>query len=519
MELDLTVFPKTPTAATAKADFRESVAWVLPVWPLLGWTGSFFIVKVKRMQNRISIKDLPARVGQTVTVAGWVDTRRDHGKLIFLDLRDASGKVQAVAIPSNPEAHALANTVRPEWVVAISGVVNARPEKMVNATEPNGQIELEAKKIEILNEATTPAFDLHDAGYEIGEENRLKYRYLDLRRPRLQKNLALRHTIIKFIRDYLDREGFMEVETPILTKSTPEGARDYIVPSRLYHGQFYALPQSPQQYKQLLMASGVEKYFQIARCFRDEDTRGDRQPEFTQLDLEMAFVEREQVMALNEALLIALVKAVTTEKKIQTIPFPQLTYAEAMEKYGTDRPDLRTEKNNVNELAFGWIIDFPFFEKANPPNDGWTFTHNPFSRPKPEHEPWLSEKKNIGEVLTTQYDIVLNGFEIGGGSIRNHRPEQLKRVFEIMGFDETRIQQNFGHMLSALGSGAPPHGGIAWGLDRLISLLANEPNIREVIAFPKTGEGKDLMMNAPSAIEAEQLKELGLTIKSKGDIK
>jgi aspartyl-tRNA synthetase len=339
----------------------------------------------------------------------------------------------------------------------------------------------------------------------------MKYRYLDLRRPRMQKNLDLRHKIIKFIRDFLSSQKFIEIETPILTKSTPEGARDYVVPSRLYPGKFFALPQSPQQYKQLLMVAGIERYFQIARCFRDEDTRGDRQPEFTQLDLEMSFVEREDVMELNEKLLIEIVKTCTPWKKIQQIPFPRLTYREVMEKYGTDRPDLREDKNDPDLLAFCWVIDFPFFEKTD---DGkWTFTHNPFSAPKPEFMEMLLKKENIGDILTSQYDVVLNGFEIGGGSIRNHTPQALWKVFEIMGFDDERIKKNFGHMIEALSFGAPPHGGIAWGLDRVVALLSGEPNIREVIAFPKTGDARDLMMDAPSVLEKEQLDELMIQIK------
>jgi aspartyl-tRNA synthetase len=258
------------------------------------------------------------------------------------------------------------------------------------------------------------------------------------------------------------------------------------------------------------MVAGFEKYFQIARCFRDEDTRGDRQPEFTQMDMEMSFVNQEDVMKVNEDLLINVVKTLFPEKKIQELPFPRMSYKEAMEKYGSDRPDIRTDKNDPNLLAFCWVVDFPFFEKTS--DGGWTFTHNPFSMPQPAHEDMLMSKEQVGEILTTQYDVVLNGFEIGGGSIRNHRAEGLKTVFEIMGFDDERIQENFGHMLKALASGAPPHGGMAWGLDRLVTLLTNEPNIREVIAFPKTGEARDLMMDAPSVLEGKQLRELGIKI-------
>ena len=336
------------------------------------------------------------------------------------------------------------------------------------------------------------------------------YRYLDLRRQRLARNLRLRHKVGLFIRNWLTEKDFIEIETPILTKSTPEGARDYVVPSRLYNGKFYALPQSPQQYKQLLMVGGLERYFQLAKCFRDEDTRGDRQPEFTQLDLEMSFVEREDVMDVNEKLLIDLVQNIFPEKNIQEIPFPRLSYKEAMEKYGTDRPDLRKDKDDPNLLAFCWVVDFPFFEKTD---EGWTFTHNPFSAPKPEYMDSLLAKRDIGDILTTQYDVALNGWEIGGGSIRNHRPEGLRAVFEIMGFEEERITENFGHMLEALGYGAPPHGGIAWGFDRLMALLTNEPNIREVIAFPKTGDARDLMMDSPSVLESKQLKELHLKVE------
>ena len=463
--------------------------------------------------KRTYIKDLKDHIGSEVSLFGWIDIRRDHGKLIFIDIRDMSGKVQSVALPNNKEAHEAASKVRSEWVVRATGIVNKRPERMVVATELNGTIELELKGLEVLNEATTPAFDIRSDGHEIGEEVRLTHRYLDLRRPRMQKNIRIRHKLIQYVRDFLSTEQFTEIETPILTKSTPEGARDYVVPSRLEQGHFYALPQSPQQYKQLLMTSGFEKYFQIARCFRDEDTRSDRQPEFTQMDLEMSFVDRDDVMAINEKMLIDIVTNLFPEKKLQQVPFPRITYKEAMEKYGNDRPDIRTDKNDPNLLAFCWVIDFPFFEKTE--EGGWTFTHNPFSAATPEHAPWLMNKEKIGEILTTQYDIVLNGFEIGGGSIRNHQPDALKKVFEIMGYPEEQIEANFGHMLRALGSGTPPHGGIAWGLDRLVTLLQNEVSIREVIAFAKTGEGKDLMMSSPSSIADKQLKELGIELKKK----
>jgi aspartyl-tRNA synthetase len=466
------------------------------------------------MKNRVYIKDLKGSIGSEAVIAGWVDVRRDQGKMVFFDMRDMTGRVQCVTLPIHPVAIEKAKEIRPEWVLKVTGLVKARTDK--NAAQGGG-VEIEVTGIEVLNKAETSPIDLATEGYEIGEEHRLKYRYLDLRRSRMQANIRNRHKIVKIIRDYFDKEGFTEVETPILTKSTPEGARDYVVPSRLWEGTFYALPQSPQQYKQLLMAGGIEKYFQIAKCMRDEDTRGDRQPEFTQLDLEMSFVEREDVMQVNEKLLIEIVETLYPHKKIQEKPFPRITYKEAMEKYGTDRPDVRNDKEDKDLLAFCWVIDFPFFERTdksdNAQTEGqWTFTHNPFSRPQQDHMSMLMEKKNIGDILTSQYDIVLNGSEIGGGSIRNHEYEALQKVFEILGHKAEDIEKNFGHMLHAFKTGTPPHGGIAWGLDRFVMLLQNEPNIREVIAFPKTGEGKDLMMNSPSVISDKQLKELGIKL-------
>ena len=467
--------------------------------------------------SRTYIKDISQFVGSEIIVNGWIDVRRDQGKMVFLDLRDVTGKVQAVVLPNHVEALGTAQKVRPEWVVSVKAQVNKRPERNVKQGVLNGDVELEVLSIEVLNEAETPAFDISSDGHEINEEIRLERKYLDLRRSRLQRNIQMRHKAIKYIRDYLDKENFFEIETPLLTNPTPEGSRSYIVPSRIWKGEFYALPQSPQQYKQLLMSGGFEKYFQIAKCMRDEDTRGDRQPEFTQMDLEMSFVSREEVMKLNEDLLIKLITTLFPEKRIQQIPFPVFTYKEVMEKYGSDKPDIREDKNDSNLLAFCWIVDFPAFEKTGEDNvDGtgeWTFTHNPFTAPKNEYLADLIEKKNIGSIVSTQYDIAMNGYEIGGGGIRLHNAQALKKVFEIMGYSEERIENNFGHMLKALASGTPPHGGIAWGLDRLLMILLNEPNIREVMAFPKTGEGKDLLMKAPSPAPEKTLKELKIEIK------
>ena len=462
------------------------------------------------MEHRFLVTKAAQHVGEKVKISGWVNTRRAHGKILFIDLRDISGIMQVVFVPSNKEAYDLAQELRPEWVVELTGQIVKRPEQMVNDKIETGQVELSAESLKVLSMSETLPLSIETDGYEIGEEVRMKYRYLDLRRERLKRNLIMRHRVIKFARDFLDKEGFAEIETPILTKSTPEGARDYIVPSRQDPGHFYALPQSPQQYKQLLMVAGLEKYFQVAKCLRDEDPRGDRQPEFTQLDMEMSFAKQENIMDLTERLLILLVQNLFPEKKIQETPFPRILYKDAMEKYKTDRPDIRKDKKNKDLLAFCWVVDFPFFEKTE--DKKWIFTHNPFSAAKPEFEKDLLAKKNIDKILTSQYDIVLNGFEIGGGSIRNHRPEMLETVFEIMGYKKDVIQEKFGHMLEAFKYGAPPHGGIAWGLDRLLTLLLNEPNIREVIAFPKTGDGRDFMMTAPSQVDKKQLEELHIKI-------
>ena len=463
------------------------------------------------MTKRIYIKDLKDFIGQEVTIAGWVDVRRDQGKLVFMDMRDMTGKVQCVVLPNHIEAMESVKEIRTEWVLKIIGIVNQRPEKNVKAGVLNGDIELEITGIEILNKAETVPFPIHEDTRGINEDLRMKYRYLDLRAERMQKNIRIRDKIIAFFRDYMHKNDFIEIETPILMKGTPEGSREYVVPSRLFNGQFYALPQSPQQFKQLTMVAGFEKYFQIARCMRDEDTRGDRQPEFTQLDYEMSFVEQEDVLSYTEKMFLELVQSLYPQKKVTTIPFPRMTYAESMEKYGSDKPDLRIDKNDPNELAFCWIVDFPMFEKND---DGEVqAVHHPFCSVKPEDKEKFMSNQDIFSIRANAYDLVLNGYELSSGSIRIHDTAEQKQVFNLLGISEEEQKKKFGHMLEAFTYGAPPHGGFAPGIDRIVMILQNEPNIREVIAFPKTGEGKDLMMGSPSEISEKQLKELGIQIK------
>ncbi len=458
--------------------------------------------------ERTYIGDLAHKKGEEVLIKGWIDVRRDQGKMVFFDFRDMSGYVQGVVLPGSG-AIETAKEVREEYVVAVKGKVNERPERNRQEGKVNGDIELEVLEIEILNESLPLPYDTKGDTLAINEEVRLKYRYLDLRNPRLQENIRARDRIISFFRDYMHASNFVEIETPIMTKGTPEGSREYLVPSRLEPGNFYVLPQSPQQFKQLSMVAGFEKYFQIARCMRDEDTRGDRQPEFTQLDYEMSFITQEDIVRYTEDMFIKMVQAVYPDKKIQSTPFPRITYAESMEKYGNDKPDMREDKNDPNLLAFCWVVDFPMFEEDK--EGGVQAVHHPFTSPKEGDEHLL--ETNPLKARANAYDLVLNGYELGGGSIRIHKRELQNKIFELLGLAPELIEARFGHILTAFEFGAPPHGGCAHGIDRIVMILQNEPNIREVIPFPKTGEGKDLMMGAPSEVSERQLKDLGLQLK------
>ncbi len=464
---------------------------------------------------RVFTESIGTFEGKEVELAGWVHVRRDHGKLIFIDIRDRSGIAQVVFTPDKKEIHALADRLRPEWVVRLKGTVGKRPKGMENPKIESGLFEVNASELDVLAEAETPPFEIAgDDGRNVNEEVRMRYRYLDLRRERLQNNLRKRAESLRFIRNFLSDKEFIEVETPVLGRSTPEGARDYLVPSRVYPGSFYALPQSPQQYKQLLMVAGVERYFQVVRCFRDEDTRGDRQPEFTQLDMEMSFASREEILEVIEELFVELVTQLFPEKKIQTVPFPRIPYKEAMEKYGSDKPDLRKDKSDPNELAFTFIVDFPMFEWKEE-EKRWDAAHHPFTMPQVEDRNDFKKRfeKDPASIQAHQYDLALNGFEIAGGSLRIHDPALLQAVFEAMGNKKSEVREKFGHMLEAFTFGVPPHGGIASGLDRVFAVLLNEPNIRETMAFPKTGDGRDLLFNAPAAVSDEQLKELHITVE------
>jgi aspartyl-tRNA synthetase len=459
--------------------------------------------------TRILIAELAGHAGEEVSISGWVDVRRDQGKLIFFDFRDRSGTVQGVVLPGNENLMASAKEVRTEYVVTVEGIVNKRPDKNIQEGKVNGDIELEIKAITILNAADTLPFDIGSDTIGIDESARLKYRYLDLRSERLQKNMHMRSDFIQKCREFLFTNDFTEIETPLLTESTPEGSRDFVVPSRLNPGKFYALPQSPQQYKQLLMTAGFERYFQTARALRDEDLRGDRGFEHTQIDIEMSFVTMEEVMAKVEEMITTTVESMgfTIKEK----PFPRISYKDAMEKYGADKFDMRTEEDKAaGVLAYAWVINFPFFEKTD--EGGWTFTHNPFSMPIPEHLEWLMKGEHIEDILTTQYDLVCNGYESGGGSIRAHKPEILEATYKIMGYSPEETANSVGHMIEAFKYGTPPHGGIALGVERNLMNLTGETYLREVQAFPMTRGGQTAVMTAPKPLADKQLKELGISI-------
>ncbi|GIW63759.1 MAG: hypothetical protein KatS3mg091_561 [Patescibacteria group bacterium] len=449
------------------------------------------------------ILDIKDKVGEEVELYGWVNSIRDHKKVVFIDLRDRSGVVQLVGDQQ-------LSSLSPEDVVCVKGIVKQRPDHLVNPNLETGRIEVEVKAFEKLSSADVLPFEIGDSGYDLDEQIRLKYRYLDLRRERMKRNLFFRQKVLSYVRNYLVEKGFWEVETPILTKSTPEGARDFIVPSRLKKGKFYALPQSPQQYKQLLMVAGVERYFQIARCFRDEDPRADRAyGEFTQIDIEMSFVAEDEVRGLVEQMIINLVKEVFPEKTIMQTPFPVIDYQTAMKQYNSDRPDIR-KKQDENVLAFCWIVDFPAFEWSEE-EKRWTTVHHPFTSPKKEDLKYL-DSGEFGKVRAQQYDLVLNGFEVAGGSIRITDPELQSKIFQIMGHKKSDVEAKFGHLLKAFSYGVPPHGGIAIGFDRLLQVILNERSVREVIAFPATSGGVTAVMSAPDTVSDQQLKELGIAV-------
>ena len=445
-------------------------------------------------------------INKTVLLKGWVNSVRGHGKLVFFDLRDRTGLVQVIA-------ENLDIDLKPEHVIAVIGKVVKRPGKLENKKLKTGQVEIQAEKIEIITKSKELPIPINTDGHDINEEMRMKYRYLDLRRPRMNNIIKTRSKTLRFIREYLSDKDFVEIETPILTKTTPEGARDFLVPSRLQSGKFYALPQAPQQYKQLLMVAGFERYFQVAKCFRDEDPRADRAyGEFTQLDIEMSFVNQEDILQLIEEMFTELVKKIFPYKKITTTPWPRISHAEAQKKYNSDKPDLRKNKKDNNELAFTWILDFPLFNKQTQDDffhgsgkAEFAPSHHMFTAPHQDDIKLL--ESNPLKVRGLQHDLVLNGFEVGGGSIRIHDPKIQEKVFELIGFTKKQ-KDEFNHLLTAFQYGVPPHGGIAPGIDRLLMALFGEPSVREVMAFPSVSSGQTAVLNAPSIPTSDQLKEL-----------
>lgn len=451
---------------------------------------------------RTLASEISDKADKKVLLKGWAQTIRLHSKVAFIDLRDRSGITQLVITDKMLDQ---VQSLTPESVIEVEGTVTKRPHNLINPNIISGTVEVQAEKIIVETLSKPLPLPLNDR--EVSEDVRLKYRYLDLRSVKMAQNLKERHKMNQFIRDFFTSREFIEIETPYISKSTPEGARDYLVPSRIMPGNFYALPQSPQQYKQLLMVAGMERYFQIVRCFRDEDARADRQPEFSQLDVELSFSSQDEILELLETAYKEMVKELFPEKSLTFAAFPRLKYADVIQQYGTDRPDLRKDKNNPDELAFAFVTDFPMFEYKEG-DKRWGAVHHPFTAPTKEWEDKF--EKDPEHAIAEQYDLVLNGSEVAGGSIRIHKPEVLKRVFAFLGHSEAEIQAKFGHLLDAFEYGVPPHGGFASGLDRLYAVLLKEESIRDVIAFAKAGDGRDLLMNAPSPVEESQLMELGL---------
>jgi len=474
--------------------------------------------------KRISVVQSINFINQKISLRGWVHNIREMGGIIFLDLRDRSGFIQTIIDPKiiGEKNFEEAKRLKRESVIEIEGEIKKRPEKNKNPKILTGEIELQAEKIKILNLSDDLPFEIRKDTRGVDEELRLKYRYLDLRSERMKNNLVKRHELILLLRNYLAKNGFIEIETPLLGKGTLEGAREFIVPSRLWPGKFYTLPQSPQQYKQLLMIAGLEKYFQFARCFRDEDGRADRQPDFTQLDIEMSFAERNEIMSFTEKMIIEAVNKIFPEKKISQIPFPRINYEESLRLYQSDKPDLRPcsrasslqgKKIKENgELSFVWVVNQPLFEYSKTEKK-LVSVHHPFTAPQEDNLDKL-EKEPL-KARAEMYDLVLNGEEIAGGSVRIHSPKLQQMIFKILGLAESEIKEKFGHLIEAFKFGAPPHGGIAFGFDRLVSILCNEKTIREVIAFPKTGDLRDPLTGSPSELPEKQLAEANIKIRKK----